>query len=260
MQHIVIFDSGIGGTSVLAHIQKAFPNAYYSYLMDNLYLPYGKLESKVLQQRLLQKLKTVESTFKPINLIVVACNTASTQSLCLLRSHTNIPIVGVVPAIKPAASRTKTKKVGLLATPATINNNYIQNLINDHAENVDVHLYPSVNLVSLAEKKYWQGTVDQKAIDTEINNLKISPEIDTLVLGCTHFPILSKEIHKALTTKIDLIDSGNAIAKRVVDILPEEQTPIERKSKQIKRPVRFYATAPVINTKEKIEVIKLIDL
>lgn len=175
MQHIVIFDSGIGGTSVLAHIQKAFPNAYYSYLMDNLYLPYGKLESKVLQQRLLQKLITVESTFKPINLIVVACNTASTQSLCLLRSHTNIPIVGVVPAIKPAASRTKTKKVGLLATPATINNNYIQNLINDHAENVDVHLYPSVNLVSLAEKKYWQGTVDQKAIDTDINNLKISP-------------------------------------------------------------------------------------
>ena len=107
MQHIVIFDSGIGGTSVLAHIQKAFPNANYSYLMDNLYLPYGELESKILQQRLLQKLKTVEAYFEPIDLIVVACNTASTQSLCLLRSHTDIPIVGVVPAIKPAASKTK---------------------------------------------------------------------------------------------------------------------------------------------------------
>lgn len=258
MQHIVIFDSGIGGTSVLAHIQKAFPNANYSYLMDNLYLPYGELESKVLQQRLLQKLKTVEESFEPIDLIVVACNTASTQSLCLLRSHTDIPIVGVVPAIKPAASKTKTKKIGLLATPATTNNKYIQNLIKDHANDIEVHLYASVNLVTLAEDKFWRGEVNQFALKDEIENLNISKEIDYLVLGCTHFPILSSEIHKALDMDIELIDSGNAIANRVIDVLPQNTK--DQKSQQIKRPVRFYATAPIKNTKQRVEVIKLIDL
>jgi len=257
LQHIVIFDSGIGGTSVLAHIQKAFPNATYSYLMDNLYLPYGELESKVLQQRLLQKLKTVEASFESIDLIVVACNTASTQTLCLLRSQTNTPIVGVVPAIKPAANKTKTKQIGLLATPATTNNNYIKNLINDHANEVEVHLYASVNLVALAEQKYWQGKVDQQAINTEIQNLNISKEIDCLVLGCTHFPILSMEINRALGWNVELIDSGNAIANRVIDLLPIY---VEDKLNEIKRPVRFYATAPIINTKEKVKVIKLIDL
>jgi len=257
LQHIVIFDSGIGGTSVLAHIQKAFPNANYSYLMDNLYLPYGELESNVLQQRLVQKLKTVEASFESIDLIVVACNTASTQSLCLLRSQTNIPIVGVVPAIKPAANKTKTKQIGLLATPATTNNNYIKNLINDHANEVEVHLYASVNLVALAEQKYWHGKVDQQAINTEIQNLNISKEIDCLVLGCTHFPILSMEIHRALGRNIELIDSGNAIANRVIDLLPIY---VEDKLNEIKRPIRFYATAPIINTKEKVKVIKLIDL
>jgi len=258
LQHIVIFDSGIGGTSVLAHIQKAFPYACYSYLMDNLYLPYGELESNVLQQRLLQKLKTAEAYFEPIDLIVVACNTASTQSLCLLRAHTKIPIVGVVPAIKPAAAKTKTKSIGLLATPATTNNDYIQNLINEHAYNIDVHLYSSVNLVTLAEQKFWNGTVDEQALHTEIKNLNISKEIDCLVLGCTHFPILSSEILKSLNMNVELIDSGSAIANRVIDLLSVNTDKVELK--QIKRPVRYYATAPILNTKEKVEVIKLIDL
>lgn len=257
MQHIVIFDSGIGGTSVLAHIQKAFPYACFSYLMDNLYLPYGELASKVLQKRLLQKLKTAEASFQPIDLIVVACNTASTQSLCLLRSHTDIPIVGVVPAIKPAASRTKTKKIGLLATPATTNNDYIQKLIKNHANNIDVHLYSSLNLVALAEQKFWNGSVDEQALHTEIKNLNISKEIDCLVLGCTHFPILSSEILKALNINIELIDSGSAIANRVIDLLPVNADKLLLE--EIKKPVRYYATAPISNTKEKVEIIKLID-
>ncbi|SFD63787.1 glutamate racemase [Pseudoalteromonas denitrificans] len=258
MQHIVIFDSGIGGTSVLAHIQSAFPNAQYSYLMDNLYLPYGKLDSKILHNRLLSKLKTVETYFNPIDLIVVACNTASTQSLALLRKHTNIPIVGVVPAIKPAANKTQTQKIGLLATPATIKNSYIKNLINDHATNIDVHLYASVNLVALAEEKFWTGGLDENEFKLEIERLSISKKIDCLVLGCTHFPILSDELNKALGSGVELIDSGNAIANRVSDLLTADKSMFG--IRKIKRPIRYYATAPVKSSIVNVELIKLIDL
>ena len=152
----------------------------------------------------------------------------------------------------------KTKQIGLLATPATTNNKYIQKLIKDHANDIEVHLYSSVNLVTLAEHKFWRGEVNQLALKEEIENLNISKEIDYLVLGCTHFPILSSEIHKALDMDIELIDSGNAIANRVIDVLPQNRK--DKKSQQIKRPVRFYATDPIQNTKQRVKVIKLIDL
>ncbi|EAR26401.1 glutamate racemase [Pseudoalteromonas tunicata] len=258
--HIVVFDSGIGGTTVLEHIQAAYPFAQYSYLMDNLFMPYGNLTIEVLQQRLLAKLKTVQEQFVKIDIIVIACNTASTQTLDFLRSYTDIPIVGVVPAIKPACLQSSTGSVGLLATPGTIKNVYTQSLINAHSNNVKVHLYGSTRLVSLAEDKFWFGVVSIDDVAEELERLKIEQSIDHLILGCTHFPFLKSELAQLLSPSMKIIDSGAAIANRVSFLLSENGwVKDDAQNEVIKKPLRYYATAPTLSNKITVEQIKLID-
>ncbi|MCZ2722897.1 glutamate racemase [Marinomonas sp. 15G1-11] len=210
---IAVFDSGIGGTSVLEHLKQYLPYAHFSYFMDNLYMPYGNLSLPLLHERLIVLVNAAIQKLKSIDLIVLACNTASTQGLDLLRQHINIPIIGVVPAVKPACLLSQ-KSVGLLATPATVGSSYIQGLIAQYALNKPVYLYGSTELVHLAEEKFWQGSVSPVKVKQALQKLNIHPDIDCLVLGCTHFPILKAEIQQALGKTIQLIDSGEAIARR----------------------------------------------
>ena len=256
--HIVIFDSGIGGTTVLEHIQKKFPYAHYSYVMDNLFMPYGRLSVEVLKQRLHAKLLTIQSLHTNIDIIVIACNTASTQTLEFLRQQTTIPIVGVVPAIKPAALLSKKAQIGLLATPGTIQNVYTHSLISEHAQKTKVNLYGSTRLVELAEQKFWNGHVDEAELRDECAKLAITQDNDLLVLGCTHFPILKGELKHILGDTIQLIDSGLAIANRVESILQNKQWG-NGNSEPKKELVRYYATAPINSNKLSVSEIKLID-
>ena len=253
--HIVIFDSGIGGTTVLEHIQQKYPYAQYSYVMDNLFMPYGRLSVEVLKQRLHAKLLTIQTLHPIIDIIVIACNTASTQTLEFLRSQTSIPIVGVVPAIKPAALLSKKGQIGLLATPGTIQNVYTHSLISEHAQQTKVNLYGSTDLVELAEQKFWHGQVDHAKLLAECEKLAITQDNDVLVLGCTHFPILKDELQAIVGSAIQLIDSGQAIANRVESILQSKHW-----GKGIKKElVRYYATAPINSNKVSVSEIKLID-
>ncbi|MBR9729364.1 glutamate racemase [Shewanella intestini] len=219
---IIVFDSGIGGLSVLQHIQKQLPNHDVFYLFDNARLPYGDLEEQVLITGCVE-LITEQVTKLNAQVVVVACNTASTLVLPALRQALTIPVVGVVPAIKPAAKLSQTKHIALLATPGTVNRQYTKQLISNYAHDCKVALLGTSEMVMLAEAKLANEAIDQ-AIITEILQPLNQSSIDTIVLGCTHFPLLISEIKMALTQHVTLLDSGVAIAKRVESLVGESKT------------------------------------
>jgi len=259
--HILVFDSGIGGTTVLEHIQALIPNASFSYFMDNAYLPYGELSSQQIITRLTSLLHFIENEKLHVDILVIACNTASTSALAVIRALTTIPIVGVVPAIKPASAITKSKRIGLLATPATTRSKYTQQLIESYGQGVSVDLYSSVELVAIAEQLYLTGEFSQFRFDQEMQRLEVHKDTDVLVLGCTHFPILAKHIDSYYDGVIQLLDSGAAIAHRVRTLLNvgEEKRIDPAVLAEQKKPLHYYATASVLTTKLNIVSVKLID-
>ncbi|USD65411.1 glutamate racemase [Vibrio sp. SCSIO 43136] len=213
--HILVFDSGVGGLSVYQEIAKKLPGARYTYLFDNQAYPYGELAQDTLIERVTRLIDHIVAQ-KNIDLVVIACNTASTIVLPPLRQMLSIPVVGVVPAIKPASLISK-KGVGLIATPATVTREYTHELIKAFSSDKSVHLLGSTQLVDMAEAKLRGQQVDLECL-REIFK-PIASEIDVAVLGCTHFPLLKAEIEQVLGKEIRLVDSGEAIARRVADLL-----------------------------------------
>ncbi|ACJ27050.1 Glutamate racemase [Shewanella piezotolerans WP3] len=214
---ILIFDSGIGGLSILDEIRKVMPQQSCCYLFDNARLPYGELEESELISGCVSLI--IEQAMR-INagIVVVACNSASTLVLTTLREQLSIPVVGVVPAIKPAAKISKRRHIGLLATPGTIKRPYTKQLIDAFAEDCRVELFGSSELVMLAEAKLAGTAVDMQKLELLLAPIRTS-ELDTLVLGCTHFPVLATEIKQSLGQSIILLDSGKAVADRVLSLL-----------------------------------------
>jgi len=210
---ILVFDSGIGGLSILDEIRQVLPDKQYCYLFDNARLPYGELEEQVLVNGCKALITSIVNRIDA-SLIVVACNTASTLVLPALRDVLAIPVVGVVPAIKPAAALSRNKHIGLLATPGTIRRQYTHELIAKFGGDCKVELYGSSELVLLAERKAAGIDILQTDIAKILNPIKCSG-LDTLVLGCTHFPILKAEIQDYLGNDVLLLDSAKAVAARV---------------------------------------------
>ncbi|GGI99900.1 glutamate racemase [Shewanella hanedai] len=214
---ILVFDSGVGGLSILEEVRKVLPDEDYCYLFDNARLPYGELD----EQELIDGCESlIAATVDKVNasLVVIACNTASTLVLPVLRKALNIPVVGVVPAIKPAALYSKAEHIGLLATPGTIKRDYTHSLIKEFASSCQVELFGSSELVLLAEKKAAGNIILQEEISQLLYPIKASA-LDTLVLGCTHFPILKDEIQEYLGDEVLLLDSGKAVAARVSSLI-----------------------------------------
>lgn len=214
---ILIFDSGIGGLSILDEIRKVMPQQNCCYLFDNARLPYGELEESELISGCVS-LITEQAKRINASIVVVACNSASTLVLPILRQQLSIPVVGVVPAIKPAAKISKRRHIGLLATPGTIKRPYTKELIDTFAEDCRVELFGSSELVMLAEAKLAGVAVDMRRLELLLAPIRMS-ELDTLVLGCTHFPILAAEIKQLLGQSVILLDSGRAVADRVLNLL-----------------------------------------
>lgn len=223
---ILIFDSGVGGLSVFKEIKTLLPHLEYTYLFDNEAYPYGELPQTTLVQRVEQLILNMVQS-KSINLVVIACNTASTIVLPRLRQRLSIPVVGVVPAIKPA-SLLSHKAVGLIATPATVKREYTQHLIHNFSPDKPVKLLGSTRLVDMAEDKLCGNPVDITELKQIL--LPLRGKVDVAVLGCTHFPLIKKEIAKALDNKVVLIDSGEAIARRVQSLLPKVHTSVAEES------------------------------
>ena len=221
IKQVLIFDSGVGGLSTYREIIGKNPNINSFYLFDNAYFPYGELEDTFLVERVKELILSFVKK-QHIDLIVIACNSASTLVLAPLRKVLSIPIVGVVPAIKPAAQCTKNGVIGLLATPATVKRDYTVKLINEFAKDVEIYKIGSTELVKLAEDKLHGLTVDPVQLAMIFEPWKsLAKQPDTLVLGCTHFPLLKDELMGIFGHDVRLVDSGVAIAKRVYQLLGE---------------------------------------
>ncbi|MGI8526548.1 MAG: glutamate racemase [Pseudolabrys sp.] len=218
---ILVFDSGLGGLTVFDEIAKARPDARYVYLADDERFPYGEMPEAELIARVTRVIGDAIATHKP-DLIVIACNTASTLTLSHLRARFEILFIGTVPAIKPACAQSKTKRVAVLGTQATVSREYTRSLILEFAQGCAVDLVGSARLATFAEAE-----LDGKpATDAEIQN-EIGPcfvdadgkRTDIVVLACTHYPLLLQRFTALSPWPVAWIDPAPAIARRVVDLL-----------------------------------------
>lgn len=218
---ILVFDSGVGGLSIVREIQKKLPFAPLVYASDNGFFPYGTKGEAELIARVDQVFRKILSSHH-IDIIVVACNTASTLALPHIRLNFPQPVVGVVPAIKPAAAMSKSQVIGLLATPATVARPYTHNLIREYAPNAEVIAVGSSELVQLAEGKLRGKDIPAASLSSILRPFFIHPrthDMDVLVLACTHFPLLRDELVAQFPAHVSVIDSGEAIARRVSYLL-----------------------------------------
>jgi glutamate racemase len=219
---ILAADSGLGGLTIVAEIRKALPQARLAYLCDNAFFPYGTRPDAELLAHFLGVMNRAIDRVRP-DLIVTACNTISTICLPQLRAATSIPVVGVVPAVKPAAQQSNRKIIGLLATPATVNRPYTDDLIQRYAADCSVLRIGSAELVEMAEEKLLGQPADVgrlRQILAPFFDRPAESQPDVVVLACTHFPLLSAELLAAGPAEVAWIDSGAAVARRVVDVLP----------------------------------------
>lgn len=227
---IGIFDSGVGGLTIFQAVRERLPQAFFCYLSDNGNFPYGvKSEADVLRCTLDATQRFI-SRFG-LDLLIIACNTASTIALERLRQRHTIPVIGVVPAIKPAVQMSRSRTIGLLATPGTISRPYTDTLIRDFASGARVLKCGSGLLVKLAEAKLKGEVVQDELVRQEVMPLfAASPtedfkRLDTIVLGCTHFPLLKEELTRVVPWPVQWVDSSQAIAARAAHLLTEETIP-----------------------------------
>jgi len=216
----IVFDSGVGGLSVVAAMSAAGLPLQIDYLADSEWLPYGEKPDDALRQRIPALLAAAAEALKP-DIVVLACNTASTLALAETRAALSMPVVGVVPAVKPAAEITRTGVIGLLATPATVRRPYTDKLIADHAAACVVVRAGAPDLVALAEETLAGAAPQPHRVAAALSLLADQPHgdaIDTVVLACTHFPLLRNEL-EAAAPGWRFIDSGEAVARRVASVL-----------------------------------------
>ncbi|MGN6848546.1 MAG: glutamate racemase [Sphingomicrobium sp.] len=225
---ILFFDSGVGGLSVLAPTRALLPNAPIVYAADNAGFPYGTKTDAELANRVPALLGRLVERFRP-RLAVIACNTASTIALDHARSALDLPIVGTVPAIKPAAEISKTRVIGVLGTEATIRQPYVDDLAARFAADCTIIRHGSPELVELAEAKLAGEQVSVDAVKAAAQPMFEAPagtRIDTVVLACTHFPLLQDELRAAFP-QVSYVDGGGGIARRIAYLTQGQQWPAE---------------------------------
>lgn len=250
---IGVFDSGVGGLSVLAHLIKQLPHEHYIYLADTLNVPYGSKSHEQIRDL------TIHAVDRLIHmgckLVVIACNTASAYGLESLRKiYPNICLVGLVPALKPAVFASKTKQVAVLATSATLKGNLLQEIVEKFAtpNAVNVYKYSLASLVPWVEA----GMPEAHIAVTELENLLVNlhqNHIDQLVLGCTHFPffklyLMNKLKEMTMDYDLTMIDSGLAVAKRVESLL---------ETQSLKNPLKAYPFVKFLATSNQPETTKI---
>ncbi len=223
---LLFFDSGVGGLSVLGPTRALLPTAPVVYAADSAGYPYGTRTDADLAQRVPALLARLVDRFDP-RLVVIACNTASTIALDQARAALDIPVVGTVPAIKPAAERSRTRVIGVLGTEATVRQPYVTDLAARFAADCTVIRHGSPQLVALAEAKLAGEAIDPAAIAAAVSPMlgqSRGDEIDTVVLACTHFPLLADALAVALPG-VTFVDGGPGIARRVAFLTQGQEWP-----------------------------------
>ncbi len=215
---ILVFDSGIGGLTVLRELRVLMPGRRFIYAVDDEGFPYGDWEEKALIARMSDILGKLIAQYAP-TLVVIACNTASTLILPSLRASYDIPFVGTVPAIKPAAGRTYSGQISVLATPGTVKRDYTRNLIGEFASKVNVRLVGATRLAAMAEAYMLGKPIDEEVIAAEIADCFVDQygaRTDVVVLACTHYPFLTNVFRRMAPWPVDWLDPAEAIARRAM--------------------------------------------
>lgn len=218
---ILVFDSGLGGLTVFREVKAARPDARIFYVADDAFFPYGAHGEAELVDRVVPLMGELIEEQRP-DLVVIACNTASTIVLPHLRARYAGPFVGTVPAIKPACAASQSKRVSVLGTEGTVAREYTRALIRDFANGADVTLVGSAKLAALAEAELRGAPADDAAITQEIAPCFIDAggrRTDTVVLACTHFPLLLERLERLAPWPVSFIDPAPAIARRVVELI-----------------------------------------
>lgn len=255
---IGVFDSGLGGLSVLTHLQRRLPYERYLYLADTLHVPYGSRSEEQICALTLQAVDWLN--LQGCKIIVIACNSASAHGLqAARRQYPNVPIVGLVPALKPAVMHSISKQVAVLATPATLHGYLLNEVIEQVAKphQVTVHKYSFNSLVPWVESGMPSVHQAVKDLDQLLTAL-FDKQVDQLVLGCTHFPFFKTYLAARIAQlaqlaqyqgagPLALIDSGDAIAKRVHELLQKAGQLTNNVQVQ---PIQFYATANLPATQQ----------
>ncbi|MBR0993359.1 glutamate racemase [Bradyrhizobium japonicum] len=219
---ILVFDSGLGGLTVLREVVAARPDAHFVYVADDAFFPYGHHSEDEIIARVVPLMGELIGTHDP-DIVVIACNTASTLVLSHLRDAYSVPFVGTVPAIKPACAQSRTRRVSVLGTKGTVKREYTKALIRDFAQGCEVTLVGSPELASLAEAELSGASVSDGDILAELAPCFVGEDAtsrtDTVVLACTHYPLLLDRLKRLAPWPVDWIDPAPAIARRVSDLL-----------------------------------------
>ncbi len=221
---VLVFDSGMGGLTVAREIMARAPGIAVDYAADTGFFPYGDKSDAALRARLPEIAARLVEQAQP-DVFVIACNTASTLALDEVRAKLSIPVIGTVPAIKPAAAESRSGVIGLLATPGTIRRQYTADLIREFAANLTVILHGSIELVRLAEAHAAGEPFDPagfRAAQQPIFQAEGGERVDTIVLACTHFPLVREQLSEAAPRPVSYIDSGAAIARQTLRVLARE--------------------------------------
>jgi len=224
---ILFFDSGVGGLSVLAPTRALLPNAPFVYVADSAGFPYGTKGDAELAARVPALLGRLAERYHP-RLIVIACNTASTIALAAVRAALDLPIVGTVPAIKPAAATSQTRAIGVLGTNATVRQPYVDDLAARFASDCLVLRHGSAELVALAESELRGERAPDQDYAAVLNGLLGQPggeRIDVIVNACTHFPLVEDRLRAAAPRAIAFIDGSAGIARRIAHLTQRQAWP-----------------------------------
>ncbi len=229
-EKILMFDSGLGGLTVFREVAATRPEADYVYVADDAAFPYGAIEEHALVARVVALIDELIAAHRP-DLIVIPCNTASTIVLPDLRKNFAVPFVGTVPAIKPACAASVTKRVSVLGTEATVAREYTRALIRDYAQGCEVTLVGSKNLAAYAEAELRGAPASDAELRAEIAPCfrDDGKRTDTIVLACTHYPLLLERLQRLASWPVNFVDPAPAIARRVVDLLGPGATPARQR-------------------------------
>jgi glutamate racemase len=240
---IGVFDSGVGGLSVLRHIRHALPNEHLIYVADSGHVPYGDKPASYIEQRSLALASFLIE--QGADAIVIACNTATAAAAATLRSRFNIPIIGMEPAVKPAVAATKTGVIGVLATVGTLASARFAALLERYAGEVEIITQGCPGLVEQVERGELSGTATRELIARYTAPL-LARGADTLILGCTHYPFLASLITEVVGDSITLVDTGAAVARqlhsRVQAELPTRKIPVRPKLVEGRAGAQFWTS------------------
>ncbi len=236
-QPIGVFDSGLGGLSVLLEIERQLPQEDLIYVADSAHAPYGAKTAEYIAERCIKISEFLLS--QNVKLIVVACNTATAYAVEVLRQHLTIPVIGLEPAVKPAVKITQNGKIGVLATRQTAQSTRLKRLIETHAQSTQVLVQACAGLVEHVEQGDFNSVELKQLLGEYLKPLQ-EQGVDTLVLGCTHYPFLRETLCELTQGQMTIVETSQAVTRQVLNILTQRNLLQSTQNQQ--RQVQFYSS------------------